>query len=347
MSANVSGAVRFEKVTRTFKEVRAADDLDFEVSDGEFFSMLGPSGSGKTTCLRLIAGFEIPDSGKIYIHNQEMSHIPPYERDVNTVFQDYALFPHMNVIENVTYSLMLKKVSKAERFKQAEEMLELVQLPGFATRKPSELSGGQRQRVALARSLINHPSVLLLDEPLGALDLKLREQMQMELKALQKKVGITFIYVTHDQQEALNMSDRIAVFNQGKIEQIGTTKEIYENPQTLFVAGFVGSSNVIPAALAEKLWHQSGVFSIRPERIQFAKAHEALPADQYICMTGEVMDIQYQGASFKYTIRIPESHEIFIQQPNLQFTKEHLYKPRIGEKVRVYWNRLDLHELQR
>jgi putative spermidine/putrescine transport system ATP-binding protein len=229
-------AVRFESVSRYFGEVKAVDRVDLEIRDGEFFSMLGPSGSGKTTCLRMIAGFDRPTAGSIFLYGQDVSSLPPYERNVNTVFQDYALFPHMNVGDNVAYGLMVKKVPKQERMKRVDEMLELVQLTGYAARKPSQLSGGQRQRVALARALINHPKVLLLDEPLGALDLKLRQQMQVELKSIQKRVGITFIFVTHDQEEAITMSDRIAVFNNGRIEQVGSPSEIYEKPASSFVA---------------------------------------------------------------------------------------------------------------
>ena len=240
-------AVRFDAVARHFGEVRAVDGVSFDIVDGEFFTMLGPSGSGKTTCLRMIAGFDLPTSGRILLHGDDVSRRPPYERDVNTVFQDYALFPHMTVGDNVGYGLMIKKVPHGERRKRVDEMLELVQLAGYDKRKPSQLSGGQRQRVALARALINHPRVLLLDEPLGALDLKLRQQMQIELKALQQKVGITFMFVTHDQEEALTMSDRIAVFNRGKVEQIGTPADLYERPATAFVAGFLGTSNVLAA----------------------------------------------------------------------------------------------------
>src|SRR5688500_2580644 len=213
-------AIRFDKVSRYFGEVKAVDQVDLEIGDGEFFSMLGPSGSGKTTCLRMIAGFDKPTSGRIHLYGQDVSNLPPYERSVNTVFQDYALFPHMTIQDNIAYGLMVKGVPKAERYKQVEAMLELVRLPGYGQRKPSQLSGGQRQRVALARALINHPKVLLLDEPLGALDLKLRQQMQVELKSIQQRVGITFIFVTHDQEEALTMSDRIAVFNEGKSIQV-------------------------------------------------------------------------------------------------------------------------------
>src|SRR6187455_1560861 len=241
-------AIQFEKVSRHFGDVKAVDEANLEIRDGEFFSMLGPSGSGKTTCLRMIAGFDRPTSGNIFLYGQDVSNLPPYERDVNTVFQDYALFPHMTIEDNIAYGLMIKGLSKNERYKRVDEMLDLVRLPGFGYRKPSQLSGGQRQRVALARALINHPKVLLLDEPLGALDLKLRQQMQVELKAIQKSVGITFVFVTHDQEEALTMSDRIAVFNAGVIEQVGTATDVYEDPATPFVAGFVGTTNLVDGA---------------------------------------------------------------------------------------------------
>ncbi|MBT3716263.1 MAG: ABC transporter ATP-binding protein [Deltaproteobacteria bacterium] len=345
MSNNSTVAVQFENISRFFGETKAADDLSFSVREGEFFSMLGPSGSGKTTCLRLIAGFEIPDSGKLYIHNREMSTVPPYDRDVNTVFQSYALFPHMNVEENISYCLMLKKINKKERLIKAEEMLELVQLPGLGNRKPSELSGGQRQRVALARALINHPSVLLLDEPLGALDLKLREKMQIELKDLQRKIGITFIYVTHDQQEALSMSDRIAVFNNGKIEQLGTAKEIYETPRTLFVADFVGSSNVILGKLSEKIFNKNASFTIRPERIRVLAPNENTLSNLEICIYGEVADIQYQGAHLKYMILIEGQYEIIVQQQNVSPGTKHLFQPNIGQEVKLVWNRTDSNEI--
>ena len=247
-------AIAFRGVSRTFGEVRAVDGVSFEIADGEFFAMLGPSGSGKTTCLRLIAGFEEPDAGEIVLHGRPMQGVPPYDRPVNTVFQDYALFPHMSVLDNVAYGMMVRGVPKAERHRKAQAMLELVALATHGPRRPSQLSGGQRQRVALARALVLEPEVLLLDEPLGALDLKLREQMQGELKALQRKVGITFVFVTHDQDEALGMADRVAVFNQGRIEQIGTAEEVYERPATAFVAGFVGSSNIVDAATAQRLF---------------------------------------------------------------------------------------------
>ncbi len=220
--------------------------IDLDVAEGEFFSMLGPSGSGKTTTLRMIAGFERPSGGRIELHGQEVANLPPFERNVNTVFQDYALFPHMSVADNVGYGLLVRKVPKPERSRRVSESLAMVRLSGYERRRPSQLSGGQRQRVALARALINRPRVLLLDEPLGALDLKLREEMQIELKTIQREVAITFIYVTHDQEEALTMSDRIAVFNRGRIEQVGSPADVYERPATAFVAGFVGTSNLLP-----------------------------------------------------------------------------------------------------
>src|SRR5690348_4826975 len=267
MAGKPSIAVSFRSVSRHYGEVRAVDSVTFDIADGEFFSMLGPSGSGKTTCLRLIAGFEQPTSGEVMINARSMAGVPPYERDVNTVFQDYALFPHMSVAENIAYGLMIRKRPKADRERAAEKMLDMVALAGLGGRRPSQLSGGQRQRVALARALVNQPSVLLLDEPLGALDLKLREQMQVELKAIQRKIGITFIYVTHDQGEALSMSDRVAVFNNGQIEQLASPTELYEQPKTAFVAGFVGISNMVGGALAGRLTGSPDPVSVRPEKI--------------------------------------------------------------------------------
>jgi putative spermidine/putrescine transport system ATP-binding protein len=248
----MTSAVSFSKVSRHFGSVRAVDAVDLEIAAGEFFAMLGPSGSGKTTCLRLIAGFEQPTAGHIEIFGETAEGVPPYRRNVNTVFQDYALFPHLNVADNVAYGLMVKGVAKDERRRAAEAALELVKLPGYGARKPGQLSGGQRQRVALARALVNKPRVLLLDEPLGALDLKLREQMQEELKSLQKQLGITFVFVTHDQGEALSMADRVAVFNDGRIMQIGTPQDIYRRPATRFVADFVGSSNILPPEFVQR-----------------------------------------------------------------------------------------------
>src|ERR687894_2737956 len=242
-------AVSFQDVSRHFGSVRAVDGVSFDIAPGEFFAMLGPSGSGKTKCLRLIAGFDQPTSGHIEIFGETAEGVPPYRRNVNTVFQDYALFPHMNVLENVGYGLMVRGVGRADRDRQAREALAMVKLAGMEARRPAQLSGGQRQRVALARALVNRPQVLLLDEPLGALDLKLREQMQLELKRIQKEVGITFVFVTHDQGEALTMSDRIAVMESGRIDQLGTPREIYEKPATRFVAGFIGTSNVVSGSV--------------------------------------------------------------------------------------------------
>lgn len=296
----MSIAVQFQHVSRHYDQVRAVDDIHLEIAEGEFFSMLGPSGSGKTTSLRLIAGFEQPSAGSIRIFGQEAAGLPPNLRAVNTVFQDYALFPHMSVLDNVAYGLMLKGVAKAERYRRAEEMLELVKLGQYGQRKPAALSGGQRQRVALARALILQPRVLLLDEPLGALDLKLREQMQTELKALQRRLGITFIYVTHDQGEAMSMSDRVAVFNKGRIEQIAAPQVLYQQPATAFVADFVGAANVFEGELAAMLTPGGKAFAVRPERIR-----PATPYDQdVVLLAGKLLDIQYLGASSRYEVEV-------------------------------------------
>lgn len=291
----MSVAVNLENVSKTFGEVQATRDVDLVVEDGEFFSLLGPSGSGKTTCLRLIAGFEKPDSGRILLHGADVSNLPPYERDVNTVFQDYALFPHMSVAENVAYSLKVKGVAEFERSGRVADALKLVHLEHLGDRRPSQLSGGQRQRVALARALINEPAVLLLDEPLGALDLKLRQAMQSELKNLQRQVGITFIFVTHDQEEALTMSDRIAVFNDGRIEQVGTPSEIYESPANLFVAEFVGTSNVIDGEMAQRIIGKPLRFTVRPEKISIGEVGECT-------VTAVVSDVVYLGMFTRYRL---------------------------------------------
>jgi putative spermidine/putrescine transport system ATP-binding protein len=298
-------AIRFDQVTRRFGSVVAVDDVSISVGAGEFFSMLGPSGSGKTTCLRLIAGFEQPDAGHIEIFGEKVEGVPPYRRAVNTVFQDYALFPHMTVLDNVAYGLMVGGVGRAERHAAAHSMLGLVKLTGLEGRRPAELSGGQRQRVALARALVVKPKVLLLDEPLGALDLKLREQMQVELKGLQREVGISFVYVTHDQGEALSMSDRVAVFNHGKIVQVGTPREVYETPRTRFVADFVGGSNIVPAALATRFGAAARLYSLRPENVR------VLPAggtpQGWLSADAEVISVQYQGAVRKIQVRIGDA----------------------------------------
>jgi putative spermidine/putrescine transport system ATP-binding protein len=289
-------AVSFAGVSRHFGAIRAVDGVDLEIAPGEFFAMLGPSGSGKTTCLRLIAGFDQPTDGSIRIFGEAVEGVPPYRRAVNTVFQDYALFPHMSVADNVAYGLMVRGVGKRARRQKAEEMLSLVKLSGFGDRKPAQLSGGQRQRVALARALINAPKVVLLDEPLGALDLKLREEMQVELRTLHRQLGLTFVFVTHDQGEALSMADRVAVFNDGRIVQVGTPTEIYEQPRTRFVADFVGSSNVIEAALLSTLGVSArGAASLRPERIRICASVAEVP-EGWLSLSAIVADVLYQGA---------------------------------------------------
>ncbi|MBF7730634.1 ABC transporter ATP-binding protein [Pseudomonas sp. N040] len=335
-------AVQFIDVSRVFGEVKAVDRVSLEIRDGEFFSMLGPSGSGKTTCLRLIAGFEQPSAGSIRIHGSEAGGLPPYERDVNTVFQDYALFPHMNVLENVAYGLLVKGVGKAERLARAEEALGMVALSGFGSRKPAAMSGGQRQRVALARALVNRPRVLLLDEPLGALDLKLREQMQSELKKLQRQLGITFVFVTHDQSEALSMSDRVAVFNKGRIEQIDTPRNLYMKPATPFVAEFVGTSNVLRGELAQQISGSSQPFSIRPEHVRLAGS-EAAGSDE-LEISGLLHDIQYQGAATRYELQLDNGQNFSISQANNQWNLgDAPCQP--GQKVSARWPRAAMVQL--
>jgi putative spermidine/putrescine transport system ATP-binding protein len=337
MSDATVSAVRFAGVSRLFADVRAVDNIDLDVADGEFFTMLGPSGSGKTTSLRLIAGFDQPTSGRILLYGQEVTRLPPYERDVATVFQDYALFPHMTVGENVAYGLMIRRVPKAERRERVAEMLDLVRLPGLAQRKPAQLSGGQRQRVALARSLITHPRVLLLDEPLGALDLKLRQQMQVELKAIQEKVGITFIYVTHDQEEALTMSDRVAVFNQGRIEQAGTPAQIYEHPTTAFVAGFVGISNLVHDPLAQALTGSLGTFSIRPEKIRLGEPEERVGAEM-CAAEGTIHHVSYLGVYTRYLVDLAGGGQLTVVEQNLHTTSMDALAA-TGRRVKLIWRR--------
>nr|MCC6567766.1 ABC transporter ATP-binding protein [Anaerolineales bacterium] len=337
MSNSPTPAIRFNQVSRYFGDVKAVDQVNLEVRDGEFFSMLGPSGSGKTTCLRMIAGFDRPTSGQIFLYGQDVSNLPPYERDVNTVFQDYALFPHMNVADNIAYGLMVKKVKKSERIRRADEMLELVRLTGFGKRKPSQLSGGQRQRVALARALVNHPKVLLLDEPLGALDLKLRQQMQVELKSIQQRVGITFIFVTHDQEEALTMSDRIAVFNEGKISQVGTPAEIYERPASPFVAGFVGTSNLIGGEVAKRLTGSDKLFSIRPEKIHLGNVNSQ-PEAGMVFLDGAVRDVVYLGLFTRYLVETEGGIDLMVVEQNLKTTSMDVLSVK-GQKVRLLWHK--------
>jgi putative spermidine/putrescine transport system ATP-binding protein len=294
----MTAAVEFRSVSRHFGPVKAVDQVDLTIAEGAFFAMLGPSGSGKTTCLRLISGFETPSAGQIRIFGEDVSAVPPHLRNVNTVFQDYALFPHLNVRDNVAYGLMVKGMGRARRHAEAEEMLALVKLDGYGGRKPAQLSGGQRQRVALARALVNKPRVLLLDEPLGALDLKLREAMQDELKALQNRLGLTFVFVTHDQHEALSMADHLAVFNEGKIAQIGTPQDIYDRPATRFVADFVGSSNVLPPALTRALGGPAAWASLRPEAVRLAASGP---------VTGPVTALRYLGAGTRVALRLGET----------------------------------------
>ena len=313
-------AIRLVGLQKRFGDVRAVDDVELTIADGEFFSMLGPSGSGKTTVLRLVAGFEEPDAGAILLHGTDVAHLPPYERDVNTVFQDYALFPHMTVQQNVEYGLKVKRVPAAERRKRAGEMLETVRLGEYGRRTPSQLSGGQRQRVALARALVNRPKVLLLDEPLGALDLKLREEMQVELKAIQHALGITFVFVTHDQGEALSMSDRLAVFNRGKVEQVGTPREIYERPATAFVANFVGTSNVLPDGRA-----------VRPERISIVEFGGEVPPGAET-RSATVVDVQYLGADARVRARVDDDRFMIATMPS-----DRLGTVRTGEIVTLAW----------
>lgn len=290
-------AVTLDNVSRHFGAVKALDGVTLSVAAGEFFALLGPSGSGKTTCLRLIAGFEQPTAGAISIFGDRVEDVPPYRRNVNTVFQDYALFPHLNVRDNVAFSLMLKKVPKPERLKAADAALEMVRLGGYGDRRPGQLSGGQRQRVALARAIINEPKVLLLDEPLGALDLKLRESMQEELKALQKSLGITFIFVTHDQGEALSMADRVAVFAEGKLQQVGSPEDIYRRPRSRFVADFVGSSNLLPPDRVTALKQPARWASLRPEDIEIVAAGDAAAK-----LTGSVVQRSYLGAATRLLV---------------------------------------------
>jgi putative spermidine/putrescine transport system ATP-binding protein len=298
----VSIAIELRDVSRSFGSVDAVAGVSLAIEDGEFFSMLGPSGSGKTTCLRLIAGFDMPTRGSILLAGADASNLPPYERDVNTVFQDYALFPHLSVLENIAYGLRMKGVAGPERARRAEAALEQVALGGMGERRPGQLSGGQRQRVALARALVNRPRVLLLDEPLGALDLKLREQMQLELKTLHQQLGITFVYVTHDQGEALSMSDRVAVFNRGRLEQVAAPRALYDSPRTVFVAGFVGTANIVSGSVARRWTERERPVAIRPEDIRVGSPGGSGSDPQ---LDGTIADIQFQGPSSRLAIETP------------------------------------------
>jgi len=354
--------VRLERVTKTFGDALAVDDLSLDIAEGEFFSMLGPSGCGKTTTLRMIGGFEEPSRGTVYLGGRDVTDLPPYKRDVNTVFQSYALFPHLNVFENVAFGLRRRKVAKGDVKARVDEALRLVEMSGFEERKPGQMSGGQQQRVALARALVNHPKVLLLDEPLGALDLKLRKQMQLELKRIQQEVGITFIYVTHDQEEAMTMSNRLAVMRAGRAEQIGPPEEVYEKPQTQFVAAFLGASNLLEGDLKEQTDGTSTVLlaggdvvhlpndrapfrvgesvlvGVRPEKITIrsdgAKSEEGGSADPgWNSVSGLLRMATYIGVSHQYRVEGPGGHEFTVWVQNLGSEPA----PGPGERVKLSW----------
>ena len=348
--------VRLDRVTKRFAETTAVDDLTLEIEQGEFFSLLGPSGCGKTTSLRMIGGFEEPTQGAVYLGGRDVTDLPAYQRDVNTVFQSYALFPHLDVFENVAFGLRRKRESKADIERRVKESLILVDLPGFEKRKPSQLSGGQQQRVALARALINRPKVLLLDEPLGALDLKLRKQMQLELKRIQRDVGITFLYVTHDQEEAMTMSNRLAVMRHGKIEQIGAPEEVYENPATEFVAGFLGASNLLDGELGEREGdaatvrvqggstlklpvtrlngHGGGAVrvGVRPEKIRLELDEGEVPPG-WNSVRGTLREATYVGVSHQYTVDGPGNRTLTVYAQNLGAVPS----PQLGDRVRLVW----------
>jgi putative spermidine/putrescine transport system ATP-binding protein len=328
----MTAAVEFRNISRHFGHIRAVDGVDLSIAEGSFFAMLGPSGSGKTTCLRLISGFDKPSSGAILIHGADSGNVPPNLRNVNTVFQDYALFPHMNVRDNVAYGLMVKGVDRKTRLGKAEDMLALVKLGSFGDRKPGQLSGGQRQRVALARALVNEPSVLLLDEPLGALDLKLREAMQDELKSLQKRLGITFVFVTHDQGEALSMADQVAVFSEGKVAQIGTPEEVYGKPRTRFVADFVGSSNVLPPAMTIALGGPARWSSLRPEALRIVPLKGS-------ALTGTVTTLRYLGSGTRVVVDVAGA-EVGVLVPAGQPLPDH------GASVGLGFDLRDLHVME-
>ena len=323
-------AVRLEGVRKEYGDVVAVDGVDLEIAQGEFFTLLGPSGSGKTTTLRLIAGFERPDAGRIELGGRDVSAVPPYARDVNTVFQDYALFPHMTVADNVAYGLRVKGVSRRERQARVESVLERMRLPGLGGRKPVQLSGGQRQRVALARALVNRPEVLLLDEPLGALDLKLRQEMQIFLKALQRDLGITFVYVTHDQEEALTMSDRLAVFNDGRIEQVGSPADVYERPQTEFVAGFVGVSNILE--------RDGRRFTVRPEKI-------LMSGDSGSGEPGTIGEVVYVGMVTRYVVDLEAGGQLVVVKQNLETSSQEALSEK-GKSVRLSWRPEHTYEIK-
>ena len=324
--AEQASAVRLDGVRKAFGDVVAVDRVELEIRKGEFFSMLGPSGSGKTTCLRMVAGFESPTEGRVLLSGRDVTAVPPYDRDVNTVFQDYALFPHMTVGENVEYGLRVRRVPRQERARRAREALAMVRLEGFERRKPVQLSGGQRQRVALARALVNQPSVLLLDEPLGALDFKLRQEMQLFLKRIQQEIGITFVYVTHDQEEALTMSDRIAILNRGRVEQVGTAVEVYEHPATDFVAGFIGVSNLLE--------RDGRHFTVRPEKIRLLDEGQPAPGGFHV-EEGVVRDVVYVGMVTRFVVDLDAGGELVVARQNIDAPVDAAGEQ--GRRVRLAW----------
>jgi putative spermidine/putrescine transport system ATP-binding protein len=339
--ADTVPGIRLRGLRKVFGSVVAVENLDLDIADGELFAVLGPSGSGKTTVLRMIAGFEAPTAGTIELGGRDATRTPPFRRDVNTVFQDYALFPHMSVMQNVEYGLRVKGVAKAERSKRAHEALEMVRLGGYGDRRPNQLSGGQRQRVALARSLVNRPRVLLLDEPLGALDLKLREQMQVELKAIQRTVGITFVFVTHDQDEALTLCDRLAVMRDGRLEQVGAAAEVYESPATRFVAEFVGTSNVLSGASAVVALGVSGTFSVRPEKLRVLTTDET-PAAGEVAVDGVVRELVYAGAETRVVVDAAGAMLTALLL-NVATATSPIQR---GDAVRLAWHRSATRELE-
>ncbi|WP_312870894.1 ABC transporter ATP-binding protein [Gordonia asplenii] len=328
-----STAIKMRNVVKSFGDVTAVNGLDLDIRSGEFFSMLGPSGSGKTTVLRLIGGFDLPTSGTIELAGVDVTYKAPFERDVNTVFQDYALFPHMSLLDNVAYGLRVRGVGKKERRERAEEALNRVELRAMHSRKPDQLSGGQRQRVAIARALVVNPKVLLLDEPLGALDLKLRQQMQIELKELQRSLAITFVFVTHDQEEALTMSDRIGVFNDGALVQLGTPREIYQNPNGVFVANFVGTSNVFHADVANEIYSRTDSFSLRPEHLRVGDA--AAPRS----VRGTVTAVVYLGAATHIRVRLDDGADVVVLSDS---ARNRTADPSIGDPITVSWDDADV-----
>jgi putative spermidine/putrescine transport system ATP-binding protein len=338
-NAHTNADVRLVEVRKAFGSVVAVDGVSLDVRPGEFFALLGPSGSGKTTCLRMIAGFERPTSGRVMLAGRDVTELAPFQREVNTVFQDYALFPHMSVADNVGYGLRVRGVARTERRERVREALGVVRLADFGDRRPGQLSGGQRQRVALARALVNRPRVLLLDEPLGALDRKLREEMQVELKQLQRDVATTFVFVTHDQDEALTMSDRMAVFNRGRLEQVGTPEEVYERPATPFVADFIGTSNVVEGDVAQSLFGAAGTFSLRPERIRLVPAGTAVEMGEGFA-PGTVVDAVYAGATVRWVVTL-EAGPAWV----VTGSADEASGPRRGDRVQLVWRKQSVYRL--